>query len=228
MQSVLLSVGRHFIKLGKYFGKSCVSFLICLVFAPPFSLSDFNQGGIPPIDVNPPPTLFPNVNLPRSPKSAPAKYFRSKTVTKNSPSSLSILGRRGANITQIGICPPTYPTERIKLYLAESSQCFIFNFCKLIVIDFLKIVMFPLKHTFQFHLSCFPAALQLYSSSSKCVPFFMNLFLMQVLWSCPDIKARSCSSHWTNIKCLHKVEIDNIMSQSHNRCFKNFTDFRRK
>ena len=83
MQSVLLSVGHHFIKLGKYFGKSCVSFLICLVFAPPFSLSDFNQGGIPPIDVNPPPTLFPNVNLPRSPKSAPAKYFiRSKTVTK--------------------------------------------------------------------------------------------------------------------------------------------------
>lgn len=138
MQSVLLSVGRHFIKLGKYFGKSCVSFLICLVFAPPFSLSDFNQGGIPPIDVNPPPTLFPNVNLPRSPKSAPAKYFRSKTVTKNSPSTLSILGRRGANITQIGICPPTYPTERIKLYLAESSQCFIFNFCKLIFYDFLK------------------------------------------------------------------------------------------
>ena len=162
MQSVLLSVGRHFIKLGKYFGKSCVSFLICLVFAPPFSLSDFNQGGIPPIDVNPPPTLFPNVNLPEI---GTGKVFHQiKNCHENSPSTLSILGRRGANITQIGICPPTYPTERIKLYLAESSQCFIFNFCKLIVIDFLKIVMFPLKHTFQFHLSCFPAALQLYSS----------------------------------------------------------------
>ena len=85
MQSVLLSVGRHFIKLGNFFGESCVSFLICLVFAPPFSLSDFNQGGIPPIDVNPPPTLFPQCKSPPLPEIGTGKVFQIKNCHEKFP-----------------------------------------------------------------------------------------------------------------------------------------------